>query len=159
MKYLYESVVNFFIQDDWNYTEIEAGESVSLEIKMENSNYTCYAIVDDEDNIFKFYSTSPLKTPKKKLLQIAELLTRANYGLTLGNFEMDFEDGEVRYKTSILVGDRELDYPVIKGMVYLNLFTIDKYLPAIMKVIYTNISPEEAITQIEQVEEKNQEAA
>jgi hypothetical protein len=44
-------------------------------------------------------------------------------------------------------------------MVYLNLFTIDKYLPPIMKVIYTNISPEEAITQIEQVEEKNQEAA
>jgi hypothetical protein len=26
----------------------------------------------------------------------AEFITRANYGLIIGNFELDFEDGEIR---------------------------------------------------------------
>ena len=152
MQTLFKSVLNFFVQDDWNYTEIEAGEAISLEVKMENSNYTCYALADDENKIFQFYSTSPVKIPKKKYLQMAEFLTRANYRLILGNFEMDFRDGEVRYKTSIYAGENELDYPIIKRMVYSNLSTIDDYFPTIMKVIYGGMSAEEAINEIEEDE-------
>jgi len=32
---------------------------------------------------------------------VNEFLTRANYGLNIGNFEMDFQDGEIRFKTAI----------------------------------------------------------
>jgi hypothetical protein len=32
---------------------------------------------------------------------MAEYLTRANYGLILGNFAMDMADGEVHYKVSV----------------------------------------------------------
>jgi len=79
-------------------------------------------------------------------------LARANYGLILGNFEMDFRDGEIRYKTSILV-DYELSAVVIKKLVYTNLSTIDDYFPGFMKIIYGNISPEEALNQVEKEEE------
>ncbi|MHC5673518.1 GTPase [Nostoc sp.] len=158
MEPIFKSVLNFFIQDDWNYTEIEPGEALRLEVKMENSNYTCYAIVNEKNKTFLFYSNSPVKIPKNQYLQIAEFLTRANYGLNIGNFEMDFRDGEVRYKTSIFLGDNELDYPVIRRIVYSNLSTIDDYFPAIMKVIYGGMSAEEAVNQIEG-EEEDQEAA
>jgi GTP-binding protein EngB required for normal cell division/uncharacterized alkaline shock family protein YloU len=33
MSTLFKSVLNFFIQDDWNYTEIEAEKALSLEVK------------------------------------------------------------------------------------------------------------------------------
>ena len=39
--------------------------------------------------------------PEEMRVPMAEFLTRANYGLRIGNFEMDFEDGEVRYKSSV----------------------------------------------------------
>ncbi len=154
MKPIFKSVLNFFIQDDWKYTEIEPGEALSLEVKMENSNYTCYAFINDENQTFQFYSTSPVKIQKNQYLKIAEFLMRANYGLILGNFEMDFRDGEVRYKTSMFVGENELDYPVIKKIVYSNLSTIDEYFPGIMKVIYGGVSAEEAVKQIEEEEEE-----
>lgn len=150
MSTLFKSVLNFFIQDDWNYTEIEAEKAIRLEVTMENSNYSCYAITDEENKVFQFYANSPVKVPEDKYLQISEFLTRANYGLILGNFELDFSDGEVRYKTSIYMGESELDFPIIKRMVYLNLSTMDDYFPAIMKVIYGGISPEQAIQEVEQ---------
>ena len=152
MTTLFKSLVDFFEKDEWSFDEVESGKSLRLKVELENANYTCYASVNDEDNTFIFYSISPVKMPKNKYLLVAEFLARANYGLILGNFEMDFRDGEIRYKTSILV-DYELSAVVIKKLVYTNLSTIDDYFPGFMKIIYGNISPEEALNQVEKEEE------
>ncbi|OKH37257.1 hypothetical protein NIES2119_13450 [[Phormidium ambiguum] IAM M-71] len=152
MTNLFESIVNFFEKDDWNFEEVDSEKSLRLKVEMENSTYTGYAIVDDENNTFVFYSASPVKIPKSKYLPVAEFLARANNGLIIGNFEMDFEDGEIRYKTSI-IADQELSYSVIENLVYTNLSTIDNYFPGFMRIIYGGISPEEALNQIEQEEE------
>jgi hypothetical protein len=79
----------------------------------------------------------------------AQFLTRANYGMTMGNFELDFADGEIRYKTSIDVEGASLTFPQIKGLIYTNVTMMDEYLPGIMSVIYSDVSPEDAIAQIE----------
>ncbi|MDJ0775292.1 MAG: YbjN domain-containing protein, partial [Mastigocoleus sp. MO_167.B18] len=100
MESLYTSVINFFVQDDWNYTEVEEGRAFKVAVDLDNSNYNCYVIINEEKRNFKFYSISPVKVPENKYTEMAEFFTRANYGMNLGNFEMDFRDGEIRYKTS-----------------------------------------------------------
>ena len=42
--------------------------------------------------------------PDEKRKMIAEYLAYANYGLLLGNFEIDLNDGEVRYKSCLPAG-------------------------------------------------------
>ena len=76
-------------------------------------------------------------------------LTRANYGLLIGNFEMDYNDGEVRYKTSIDVEGDRLSKALVKRLVYDNLAVMDRYLPGVLSVIYGGASPTEAIAQVE----------
>jgi hypothetical protein len=51
---------------------------------------------------------------KGKQQTIAKFITRANYGMSLGNFELDFNDGEIRYKTSIDVTDDRLNFALIQ---------------------------------------------
>ena len=80
---------------------------------------------------------------------MAEFLTRANYGLIIGNFEMDLTDGEVRYKTGIDVEGDRLSAALVKNLVYANVLTMDQYLPGIMRLIYADVSPAEAIVQVE----------
>jgi hypothetical protein len=80
---------------------------------------------------------------------VAEYLTRANYGLYIGNFEMDYTDGEIRYKSSIDVENTELVPAVIHNVVYPSVYMMDCYLPGIMEVIYANAVPAEAIKKIE----------
>ncbi len=67
----------------------------------------------------------------------------------MGNFELDFSDGEIRYKTSIDVGNDKLTHELIKQVVYTNVMTMDKYHPAIISVIYSEVSPEDAIKEVE----------
>ena len=44
------------------------------------------------------YTTLLQAVPEEKRSAVAEFITRANYGLPGGNFEMDWRDGELRYK-------------------------------------------------------------
>ena len=69
--------------------------------------------------------------------------------MIIGNFELDFIDGEIRYKTSIDVGNDILTQELMKQVVYTNVMTMDTYQPAIMSVIYSDVSPEDAIKEIE----------
>lgn len=69
--------------------------------------------------------------------------------MMIGNFELDFADGEIRYKISIDVEGDRLSAALIQRLVYANVSMMDEYLPGILSVIYANISPAEAIAQIE----------
>jgi len=152
MSSLFDVAVQFFEDDEWNFMEVRPGELLSMAFSGNSGNFECYAIADEESQIFQFISKAPVKVPKDKRLVIAELLTRANYGLPLGNLEMDFEDGEVRYQTGIAVEGDRLTPALIKRLVHSNMYLIDLFFPAILKVIYGGVSPEKAVKEIEEEE-------
>ncbi|MEG4446293.1 YbjN domain-containing protein [Microcoleus sp. AT9_B5] len=145
----FEEIVNFFEEDGWPFVQIEGEPLLQMVFQGENGKWTCYAKARDDQEQFVFYSVCPINAPDSKRLAVAEFLTRANSGMIIGNFEMDFEDGEIRYKTSIDVEDDSLSCALIKRLVYANVMMMDAYLPGIMSVIYGDVTPVDAIAQIE----------
>jgi hypothetical protein len=148
-RQFFEEIVNFFEEDGWPFVQIEGEPLLQMVFQGENGKWTCYATARDDQEQFVFYSVCPVNTPDSKRLAVAEFLTRANSGMIIGNFEMGFEDGEIRYKTSIDVEDDSLSCALIKRLVYANVMMMDAYLPGIMSVIYGDVTPLDAIAQIE----------
>jgi hypothetical protein len=151
MEKVFDAIVNFFREDEWEFSQVEGEAVLQMGFTGDKGNWMCYAQAqeDEETAQFIFYSVCPVKAPENKRVIAAEFLTRANYGLVLGNFELDFADGEIRYKTSIDVKDDRLSSALSKQLVYTNVLMMDKYLPGIMGVIYGDVSPEQAIAQVE----------
>ena len=79
----------------------------------------------------------------------AEFIARANYGLRIGNFELDFNDGEIRYKSSLDFEGAELTPSLIRNTIYPAVQTLDRYLPGLMKVMYGAATSQDAIAEIE----------
>ena len=73
-----------------------------------------YAQVVDEQDLILLYSVCPLRVPAERRPEVSQFLTGANYGLAAGNFELDFEDGEIRYKTVLHNYGDGLDANVLK---------------------------------------------
>jgi hypothetical protein len=146
---LFQAVVNFFTQDDWSFTRIQGEQALRLGFQGENGAWNCYAQTREKQEQFIFYSLCPLLAPEDKRTAVAEFITRANDGMIIGNFEMDFNDGEIRYKTSIDIDGDELTSDIIKRLVYANVTMMDDYLPGIIAVIEKDVSPMDAIAQIE----------
>jgi hypothetical protein len=144
-----ESVIEFFTEDDWTFTKIQGQSTLQVVCQGENDRWNCYAQAREDQQQFVFYSIYPELAPEDKRLAMAEFLTRANYGLIIGNFEMDFNDGEIRYKTSIDVEGDLLSTDLIKQLVYANIMMMDHYIPGIQAVINGRLSAAEAISQVE----------
>ena len=146
---LYDAMVDFFKTDDWPYIQLEDRPVLSMNFDGKNAKWTCFAQAREEQRQFIFYSVCPVNAPAEKRPALAEFITRANYGLIIGNFELDFEDGEIRYKTSLDAEDLALNATVFKNLVYANLSMMDQYLPGILSILSSEISPREMIDQIE----------
>jgi hypothetical protein len=152
---IFEAITNFFTEDNWYFVEIEKNKTVCSPFQGRNGKLNCYAQAKEAEQQFVFYSIFPIKVQENQRQNIAEFIARANYGMIIGNFELDFHDGELRYKTSNYVTRNKLSFELIKILVYTNVKITDEYLPGIMSIINDNVSPELAIYQIEQNQEIN----
>jgi len=151
---IFQKVVEFFKDDGWPFKQLEDEEILRLEYEGENSKWRCFAHVIEESQRFVFLSSLANFVPKLMRLEASEYLTRANFGMEVGNFEMDFSDGTVRYRTSVDVEGGELTSTMIKNMVYLNIAVMDQYLPGLKKVVKDGMEPEKAIEEVEAVDSK-----
>jgi len=140
-----EALAEFFTGEGWPFHKMEDEEN-SLQIGFQGDNglWNCFAKAREETNQVLFYSICPVIAPPGKRGAVTEYITRANYGIVTGNFEMDIESGIIRYKTYLSAEGITLTPQVIRQVVFPNLLLTDKFLPGLLKTVYSDISPAEA---------------
>ena len=148
----FEAVGSFMEDDGWHPQKMDDNYVYRSYFVGRNGEVTCFAQIRVDLEQFIFYVVMPVRAPANMRLAVAEFITRANYGLRIGNFELDFDDGEVRYKSSLDFEGVELTNDLIRNTIYPAVQTMDRYLPGVLSVIFGGKSPEEAIASIEDTE-------
>ena len=90
-------------------------------------------------------SSIPNKTPSERRAATAELLTRINFELSVGCFELDLTDGEIRFRTSIILPAADITPGIIEHLIRSNLSIVDERFPQIAAVLHSGVTAEEAI--------------
>lgn len=135
---MFKQIIDFFKQQEWKYNIVDNKTIALFGISGKKGRFQCIADVREDEKQFIFLSVCGANVPENKKIQVSELLTRLNFGIFLGNFEMDFDDGEIRFKTSIYFGDSVLNPEIIETLILSNISTIDSSLDGIMSIIYGN---------------------
>ena len=117
-------------------------------LSRENCNPQMVWYPDDDDQSLLITATLLSKIPESKRTDVAVFLNLANYGLKTGNFEMDADDGEVRYRVFIDVEDIVLPKKIVERSTLVAAIMLDRYYPGIMAVCYGNKSPRDAVEEI-----------
>ncbi len=146
----FDTLAQFLEDDGWHPQRIEERYIYRMGFSGKNGQVSCFAQIRMDLEQFLFYAVAPTKAPEDARMAVTEFITRANYGLRIGNFELDFDDGEVRYKSSLDFEGAALTTELIKNAIYPAVQTMDRYLPGLMSVFYASKSPAEAIAEIEE---------
>jgi hypothetical protein len=111
----------------------EQDDTLTLRIfvKGKHAEWACMIRCFEQSARLLVYSLYPEQVEAALRNRISELICRINYGLILGNFEMDWEDGELRYKTSMDIESIEINRTVLRNLVYGNFHSFDMYFNAI----------------------------
>ena len=144
MNTILELMHAYFRDQKWTFELAEDRPVLRLPLQRGNQTWICYAEAHEERHRAVFYVVAPVTVPTDRRLAIAELITRANYGLAIGNFELDFADGELRYKTSIDVSGDRLSTALLHQLVLTAVKVMNHYLPTVMAVL-AGAAPAEAI--------------
>ncbi len=103
--------------------------------------------VAGEDDHGRFVSLSflPLVVPAGRRMAVAELITRINFGLGLGHFILDFEDGDLRFMVAVPLGGVGPSQQVIAEVMGAHQALVDTFLPAIGQVLFSSTPPRLAL--------------
>ncbi len=94
------------------------------------------------------HSVLPFQVPDERRADVAMFATRANFGLAIGNFELDMDNGELRYKTSMDTGGEVLTDALLRPLFVANISTTNRYLPGIQAVL-VGADPAAAVLAVE----------
>jgi hypothetical protein len=110
-----------------------------------NAVQKCRFNFDKTGDVLQIFIEYPVMVKEPFRAIAAEFITRANYGLVVGNFEMDWKDGEVRFHASHVMPEGKLEDGMIRRLFGTALGTADRYYPALMQVLYAGTTPEDAV--------------
>ena len=96
-------------------------------------------------NLVLLYLAIEDTIPVEARPRLCEYLCRANYGLAMGNFEIDMNDGEVVFRISADVEGVGLTETTVGNMFEEAALTMDRFYPGLVKVAYEGIEPVDAI--------------
>jgi hypothetical protein len=98
---------------------------------------------------FVLYINLGVATPPQRRDEVARFITRANWGLTIGTFELDYEDGHTRFKSSVAFDGQELLPEAIRSAIYWAMNAVETYAGALVEVIAGEKEAERTIEEVE----------
>lgn len=134
---MFERFKGYLKAVELSYSVVE-NETIIAFGYISKGNYQCIIDINDEAKIVIIYTILGSLVELEKRNRIAQLLTRINFGIQIGNFEMDYGDGQIRYKTSIdYDGVKEFDDSFLENLILSNLVKTDEYYQVIEDGLHT----------------------
>jgi hypothetical protein len=143
---------DFLTAPEWGFGPGPTDSTFVTHYQGDNGDFVAVCSVREDEDQLVFYAFAPGNTAPEQLAPMMELVTRANHGMILGNFELDLSDGEVRYKVAVDVEVFEDPTIVVKTHLAACIMTLDQYLPAIDAVQSGQSSALEALQVVEGAE-------
>lgn len=133
----------------WDFEELDDDTALGWRMSGPDGSWSSFAAAREDEGRFAVYSVLDEAIPRQLRADAAELVARANWGLPVGNWELDMDDGTVRCKTSIDIADDRLSLGLARRVIERNLAVVDAYLAAFSAFTAQRVTAREAIDMAE----------
>ena len=137
-------------EDEWAYfRSSEYPDEIHVPVNGKAGRFACTFRVIQEKDLMFFYVYVSTKAPEGRRKEVVEYITRANFGSYIGNFEMNMETGDIRYKVSLDVEGGTVSTAMIKNMLSAGVSVVDRYHNGLMEVMVSHAIPATAVREAE----------
>ena len=116
-------------------------DSVFGRLRTNKATYELFVHADDERDTVAVYLLFPTHAPEERRAAVAELCTRANWETFIGALDMDYADGDVRFRAGLDVEDSALSATMVHNIVSAAAWMLDRYHDALVKVMVAGEDP------------------
>ncbi len=122
--------------DGWGEIDIlNDGRTLRSVFEGNQGRFWIYAKIPADLDILLCYSRCPFDAPTDILQLASELISHINFGLRVGNFEINMNSGEIRFKSSLDFRRVNLSDSLILNVLLPCAYAMDQFLPAFNSLI------------------------
>lgn len=148
-----EAMINllcdYFVQRDVRFSRRNDGEAVESNLRGRTRSFRLVLEVEESADLL-LLRVPMLYVPEALRPAMAEALTRANYSLCVGCFEMDLNDGELQFRSGFPLADGTITYQQFVDLIGSAHHAVDGYDRAFNRLLYgDDLSPAEVIAEVE----------
>ena len=142
-------IAKFFKKDDWRYEFDEKNSLFKSGVAVDSAVGNVRVFISAMDDKVVCVLVLPQQVPEDARVAVAELACRINYKLCFGQFEIDFDDGELRFRYA-MPSEELTDSPMDKAraLLYLPHAMLKLYSSAFLKVILGARTPQAAVDEL-----------
>lgn len=144
MSRIVDTATAFFAGQRWPWRRIEQPAAIEVSSIGPEPRWKNYAQAKQGERVFVYYSVCPRKVPEERRATVASFLCHVNFGLLVGAWEMDMDDGEVRFRTSLDVEYEAISQQAIARIVIHNHDVMLTWLSPLLDVIDGAQTPQAA---------------
>lgn len=132
----------------WLLSADDATGTLAFQARGANARYLGTVVASDDAGTVCVRTSFPNNVPDERRAAVAELVMRANARLTIGNFELDYEDGELRCRTSLDARSCHVTPAAVDSLIAASVLACDRYHHALMQVIYAGAAARDAAASV-----------
>jgi hypothetical protein len=141
-------IVEAFVKEQELAASFAEGEPMArIDAVSAENDYVAVVLWDDDNEIIRVSCVSTRVVPEERRAQVSEILARINFGLHVGAFEMDMDDGELRSRSSVDVEDVVLTPALVRNLFISAVGAMETFLPVIADVV-AGTAPKAALTKL-----------
>ena len=135
---LFEQIAVYMASSRQHFESEPDGGLIVAQIGGQNGTWHTYIQITDDGEARRvvIHAHLPALVPAINRLKVAELLTRINYDLVVGNFELGLDDGELLFKTSVDLADSQLAQAMFERLYHLNCQVMNEHYGQIWNVAF-----------------------
>jgi hypothetical protein len=130
----FDVVCSYFESRKVPVKQIPGEQVLAMIVDGANGSFQCSAGLIEPELFFVHSFLAELCAEPERPAMV-EFLTRVNYGLASGAFELDMDGGEVRAKTSVDFRGSILDTALVRNAVETNWVLMDRHLPGLRAIV------------------------
>jgi hypothetical protein len=124
----------FFYENGQSFDTVNP-KTLKTTVEQHDSQWNVLVFHNERENITIVYSVLPKKVQSEYRALMAEMLIKINYDLGVGAFEMDTDDGEVRFRTAIGHTDDRLSPALFENLFSINIRTMASFIEKLLMKI------------------------
>lgn len=144
---LYQRIAEFLDEDGWKYRFREDNGIICSGFRLDNALGAVPLFVDVRSDKYIVFAVPRVKCEPENRFELAEFLTRINYRMIFGDFEMDFSYGKVRFRFPVDCDGAAPSDAMIKRSILMTAAMMNKYGNAICAVM-NGVSAEAAFKKL-----------
>ena len=144
-----KKIDSYLRENDWTFEYDMIHGIFSVEADLESKLGTALVVYQAMEDGFVCYTTIAEEARKEIMPMVGEYLHRANYGLPNGNFALDYESGEIHFKTYFDCPDKEPTQKQLEDSMAIGLMVFDHYGDGLYEILHSDSLAKQLMEKLE----------